>query len=96
MQIRPFDATSDADYAAALAVRDQAGLAATDASAEEWRARDAARDPRYKAGRLVAEADGAIVGYAGYDQNPYVYHPRKFTLEIAVRPDRRRRGPAAL
>jgi len=89
--IRPFDYTSDADYAAVLTIHNLCHPAFADDVAH-WKARDQVRDPKYKYGRFVAEADGRIVGYYLYYQNPYVYHPRKYSTGLDVHPDFRRQG----
>ncbi|WP_170131181.1 GNAT family N-acetyltransferase [Deinococcus yavapaiensis] len=53
---------------------------------DEWRDTDrqAERDERLKQGRLVAEHDGTLVGFAEYSQNPGMYHPRRFILAGGV------------
>jgi mycothiol synthase len=37
--------------------------------------------------RWIAEIDGNVVGACGYSQPPYIYHPRRYMLEITVDPD---------
>jgi GNAT superfamily N-acetyltransferase len=42
--------------------------------------------------RVVAEVDGAEAGTAEYQHHTYMYHPRKFFLDVRVRPEFRQRG----
>jgi GNAT superfamily N-acetyltransferase len=53
---------------------------------EEWQHEDARRPQHCRWARWVAECDGQIVGFAHYDQNPQIYHPRKFQLSLIVDP----------
>ncbi len=39
-----------------------------------------------KRGRLLAELEGQLVGYAEYTQHPGMYHPRKFDAVLNVHP----------
>ena len=59
---------------------------------EEWRYFDQHQDSRCHYRIWVAEAEGAIVGYGELSQNPEMYHPRKYELELAVQPHYRRQG----
>lgn len=61
-------------------------------SAELLRHFDETRDPRCKQQRLVIEQQGRLVAAGEYDQNPGMYHPQKFKLNIAVLPESRRQG----
>jgi len=45
---------------------------------DELRHEDESRPPDYLAHKIVAEADGNMIGAARYDQIPWVHHPRKF------------------
>src|SRR6266550_1956808 len=53
----------------------------------EFQYDDSQRVEPCRLARWVAECDGCIVGFAPYEQNPQVYHPRKFQLNITVDPD---------
>jgi GNAT superfamily N-acetyltransferase len=59
---------------------------------EEWRYFDQHQDARCHHRIWVAEAEGVIVGYGELSQNPEMYHPRKYELELAVQPQHRRQG----
>lgn len=61
-------------------------------SVDDLRFRDTHRDPKCKHARWLAEADGNLIGAAGYDQWPDLYHPRKFWMDIAVLPEHRNQG----
>ncbi|HMQ30546.1 MAG TPA: GNAT family N-acetyltransferase [Chloroflexaceae bacterium] len=90
LTIRDFDG-SDADYAAITAIANLVYPEYQD-TVEDWKHEDAHRQPHLKHRRLVAELDGAVVGYASYDQPEGMYHPRVFGTFVAVRPDRQGRG----
>lgn len=49
-------------------------------------------DARFRSGRFLALADGEVVGFGGYYQNPGTYHPQRFRLEAGVLPGRRGQG----
>lgn len=51
---------------------------------EQTRFDDEKRPEKCRHARWMAERDGRIVGFGQYDQYPWVYHPRKFALEVAV------------
>jgi GNAT superfamily N-acetyltransferase len=91
--IRPFD-QSDADYAAWAAVSNAAFPQYT-MTAEEFRRADERRFPEHLFRRLVAEADGQVVGVAHYGHMSWIYHPQKFEVGVRVHPDHRRRGIGA-
>jgi len=61
-------------------------------SERELRFEDESREPKCRFHRFVAEADGEIVATGTYSQHPMQYHPRKFTLDIMVRPERQGQG----
>ena len=46
--------------------------------------------------RIVAEQDGAFVGSGIYDQNPGMYHPHVFDVQVMVAPELRRQGIGSL
>jgi mycothiol synthase len=71
------------DYAALAAINNAMfpDFAQTE---EQLRFEDEKRPQKCKHARWLAERDGRIVGYGQYDQYPWVYHPRKFALEVAV------------
>ncbi len=87
--VRPF---TDSDYDAALAVESAVWLDYPE-TVEEWRFRDAHRDPKCRRGRFVAETapDPAgrqlVIGYGYYDQWVDMYHPRKFHINVSVLPE---------
>jgi mycothiol synthase len=86
--IRPF---TPSDYAALLAIS-QAIYPDYAATEDEMRYWDEHRDPDRKFQRLVAEQDRRVVGVAYYNQSLDNYHPRKFTIDVAVHPDVQRQG----
>ncbi|HEY6102582.1 MAG TPA: GNAT family N-acetyltransferase [bacterium] len=47
---------------------------------------------RYLLRRFVAEVGGAVSGMADFHHATYMYHPRKFFLDVRVRPEFRQRG----
>jgi len=63
-------------------------------SADELRRTDEPTrgDARLRHERFVAECGGAVVAYGEYAQNPGMYHPRRFLLDVAVLPRWRGRG----
>lgn len=85
--IRPF---TENDYEAALAV-EMAVWPDYPETAEEWRFQDAHRAPKCRWGRFVAETitdnQKFVVGYAYYDQQVDMYHPRKFQINVSVLPE---------
>lgn len=42
--------------------------------------------------RWVLEEEGRVAAYGGYSQSPWIYHPRKFKISMAVQPEFQRRG----
>lgn len=86
--IRPF---TPGDYAAMLAIS-QVIYPDYTVTEDEMRYWDEHRDPAHKFQRLVAEQDGRVVGVAYYNQSLDNYHPRKFTIDVAVHPDVQRQG----
>ncbi len=55
-------------------------------AADEFQFEDSHRTEQCRRARWVAECSGQIVGFAHYDQNPHIYHPRKFQLALVVDP----------
>ncbi|RIL09261.1 GNAT family N-acetyltransferase [bacterium] len=86
--IRP--ATPD-DYPVLVAIGNRAFPEYPD-TVDEWRHWDDHRNPKLRFQRFVAELDGQIVGFGEHSQDEGMYHPRKFSVEITVDPDQRRRG----
>ena len=83
VQIRPF---TEHDYAGLIAVQNAAYPDYPD-TLDDMRHYDAARDPKCFWRRVVAERDGMIVGYVGYHNVSFMYHPQKFWLEFRERGD---------
>jgi GNAT superfamily N-acetyltransferase len=81
--IRPF---VPEDYPAAVAVSNAVYAEYADTE-DEWRFRDAHRDPQCHFARFVAERDGQLVAIAECGQHPGMYHPRKFFVGVTVHPD---------
>jgi GNAT superfamily N-acetyltransferase len=55
---------------------------------EDWRYHDEHRDPKTSHRRWIAESGGEVVGWAEYDQAPWMFHPRKYFLHAQVAPVR--------
>lgn len=90
LRIREFD-RSESDYAAIVAI-DNACFPEYPGTVEEWKHSDASRGANIKHRRLIAESDGEPVGFGSYGQFEGMYHPRKFSLGLFVRPDQQGRG----
>lgn len=88
--IRPFRG-GDAEYAALAAIRN-AVYPDYPFTAEELRRQDEKREARLAFGRLLAEADGQIVGHAHYENASWMFHPQKLFVVAQVHPERQRRG----
>lgn len=58
----------------------------------ETRHADAIREARYRFQRWVIERDDALIGLGEYNQEPDMYHPRKFQFNVMIHPDHRRQG----
>lgn len=82
MHIRPY---TPADYPALtdISTATQPDDPVTAQEIEFW---DTHRDPRCRFARWVAEQDGVAVGFGLYSQNAGMYHPRRFHMGLAVRP----------
>jgi len=59
---------------------------------EAWTAGEKQRDPKCKTGQWVALQDRRVVGFGGYSQGIFDYHPQKFYIVVEVLPDYRWRG----
>jgi len=59
---------------------------------EEWRYEDEHKDPKCKLKEWVAEIDGEVVAFFGYDQWSGMYHPRKFSIYGLVHPNFQGKG----
>jgi len=59
---------------------------------EAWAQADAQRHAKCKQRRWVALYDTRVVGFAGYSQHIFDYHPLKFHVTLQVLPDFRRQG----
>ena len=90
MEIRPFH-FSDADYASYSEIR-CAARPEYPITEDEYKEDDQRRESHRKFARFLAVEDGKIVGVAQYDQNPWVYHPDRYDLELFVLPEWQGRG----
>ena len=88
LAVRPFTADDYAD----ITRLHNANFPEFSMNDEEFQHEDSQRTEPCRLARWVAECDGRIVGFAHYEQNPQVYHPRKFQLNITVDPDFYGRG----
>jgi GNAT superfamily N-acetyltransferase len=88
LTVRPF--TAD-DYADITRLHNQT-FAEFSFPDDEFQVEDALRPRHCRWARWVAECDGRIVGFVQYDQNPHIYHPRKFHLSLVVDPEYFGRG----
>ena len=59
---------------------------------EDWEYYDCHREPRMAWRRWVAVADGETVGWAQYEQHPWMFHPRKFYFHAQLLPAHRGQG----
>jgi mycothiol synthase len=59
---------------------------------EESRYHDVHKEPKLRWARFLAEWDGTPVGYGDYGQSSGEYHPRKFWVNVCVRPEFQERG----
>jgi GNAT superfamily N-acetyltransferase len=87
--IRPFAA--DTDYTGYAEVV-SAVYPEYPETAEELRYHDERRDAKLKWARFVAVEEGHVVGVGGYGQSSGMYHPRKFHVDVYVRPEAQGRG----
>ncbi len=81
--IRPF---TERDYPAYVAVVN-ATFPDYATSVEALRFGDSNRDPRCRQERFIAAVGGTIVGVGSYDQWAGMYHPRKFAIDVTIRPE---------
>lgn len=95
--IRPFDESSDADYAA-LAALDNAVAPEYAVMPEEIRSRDERRDPKCLHARWVAAQrdGGAVIGACSFGQSPWSYHPHRFWCDVRVHPEQQGKGVGSL
>lgn len=91
--IRPFQKT-DSDYRGVMAVENTV-WPDFPRTVEEWKHRDATRDPQYLFRRFVVEAQGEMVALGIYCEPWWSFKPGKFHMEVSVLPDYRRRGIGA-
>lgn len=89
--IRPF---TERDYPAYVAVVN-ATFPDYATSVEALRFGDSNRDPRCRQERFVAVVGGTIVGVGSYDQWAGMYHPRKFAIDVTIRPEWQGQGLGA-
>jgi len=82
---------SDAHYAAVVAV-DNACFPEYPGTVEELRHEDGNRSPEIKFHRWMAELDGQLVGFGSHGQLEGMYHPRKFSVFLAVTPSHQGQG----
>jgi len=59
---------------------------------QAWSEADEQRNPKCKQRRWVAVHDAGVVGFGGYSQHLFDYHPLKFHVVLQVLPDFRRQG----
>ncbi|MCA1645901.1 MAG: GNAT family N-acetyltransferase [Chloroflexi bacterium] len=88
LTIRSFEAD---DYAAITRLH-SANFREFSMSPDQFRFEDSTRKPPCRLARWVAECEGRIVGFVHYEQNPHMYHPRKFQLAVVVDPAYHGRG----
>jgi GNAT superfamily N-acetyltransferase len=88
LTIRPF--TGD-DYSALVAIHN-AALPDFPDTVAEWQHYDATRNHDRLDMRLIAEHDGVPVGFGRFNHIEGMYHPRKFFVELYVRPEVQGRG----
>jgi GNAT superfamily N-acetyltransferase len=87
-QIRPFDEAKDFPAVAQLSreIHEQ------QITAESIQDDFSRRDPKCAFAAWVAEVDGEVAGIGIYQQFAGAFHPRKFNLDLGVRPAFRRQG----
>ncbi|MEI8308026.1 MAG: GNAT family N-acetyltransferase [Chloroflexales bacterium] len=90
LTIRPFKA-SDADYADAVRVGNAVFPEYID-TVDDWRFEDANRAAYIQRRRWLADLGGATVAYGNYSQFESMYHPRKFSIFVAVLPTHQGQG----
>lgn len=91
LTIRPFDYTTVADYAAAIAIQNAAWPDQPETIAE-WQYRDQTRNPQYYHQRFLVERAGLPVAHAQAMETFWSYRPGKYGLWITVHPDHQRQG----
>ncbi|PMP84165.1 MAG: GNAT family N-acetyltransferase, partial [Chloroflexus aggregans] len=84
VRVRPFE-HDDSDYAALVAIAN-AVFPDNHETVDEIRHWDTTRPAHCVQRRWLAEVDGTIVAAAEYFQPAWMYHPRKFFVNVAVLP----------
>lgn len=87
---RPFEAT-DVDYRAIVAVQNGVWPEFPD-TVEKWQHRDKVRPSGYFFERLLVDVDDQIVAFGECGEPYWSYRPGKYTIDLKVLPDYRRRG----
>lgn len=82
---------TDADYEGVVTI-DNAVYPDYIDTAEEWRFRDAHRDPRCHLERLVAEGPDGLIGFVSAGHQTYAYDPHRLWIDVEVLAEHRRTG----
>jgi GNAT superfamily N-acetyltransferase len=88
--IRPFRA-DESDYEALVGITNAVYPEYPD-TVEEWKFEDANRPAHITLERWLAELDGRPVAWGGYNQTPWMFHPRRFRVSCQVHPDAQGQG----
>ncbi|MGE3852168.1 MAG: GNAT family N-acetyltransferase [Planctomycetota bacterium] len=91
LQIRPFTATTDADFAALTRVMN-AAHSERPTTPQLVRERDERREPRVRHERFAAELDGEVVGVAHWGHHSSLFHPRRLLVCASVMPAHQGQG----
>lgn len=87
-QIRPFDETRDFPAVAQLSQEIHEQLVTAESIQDDF----SRRDPKCAFAAWIAEVNGEVAGIGIYQQFSGAFHPRKFNLDVGVRPAFRRQG----